>query len=369
LTRPRNSSGAPFLIQGFEPLFGDNWTEGAQLKNKLDESTCCFGTGVLLRHIQALQQEIDGVRMGKDIEYIHRMRVASRRLRSALPIFAGCFPSRKVIAWTREVRKITRALGVARDTDVQIDLVKGIISSLPAANLHDGLRRLILRQSQQRMKLQARVLLAVDELTGSGILTDMVDQFTTTLAQFPQALPNTRSLYQLGLNSLTLRLDEFLAYEQYIYFPEKITELHAMRIASKKLRYEMEIFAPLYPEELKSFLQAIRKTQETLGNIHDCDVWAITLPQFMEKERQRILKFYGSQSPFKRLIPGIEYFQKNRIEVRKQQYELFLLDWEKWKNGGLWEEFRGIVMHPISMVDKIFPASGFPTIPVTEEQP
>jgi CHAD domain-containing protein len=177
------------------------------LKTKLDESTCCFGTGVLSKHIQALQQEIDGVRMGKDLEYIHRMRVASRRLRSALPIFAGCYPTRKVITWTREVRKITRALGIARDTDVQIDLVKGILLSLPAANLHDGLRRLVLRLSQQRTRLQTRVLLAVDELTGSGILADMVNQFTTTLAQFPQALPNTRSLYQLGLNSLNLRLD------------------------------------------------------------------------------------------------------------------------------------------------------------------
>jgi CHAD domain-containing protein len=339
------------------------------LKTKLDESTCCFGTGVLLKHTQALQQEIEGVRMGQDIEYIHRMRVASRRLRSALPIFAGCFPARKILTWTREVRKITRALGMARDTDVQIDLVKQVLSSLPAANMQNGLRRVLLRLSQQRSKLQSKVLLAVDELTGSGILVGMTSQFNETLAQFPDPLPNTRSLYQLGFDSLDQHLDEFLAYEPHIYFPERAAELHAMRIAAKRLRYEMEIFAPLYPEELRSYLQAIRKAQDTLGNVHDCDVWAISLPQFMEKERRRILNFYGSQQPFNRLTPGIQFFEQNRLAARKEQYDIFLEDWLSWKTRGLWEEFRSVIRRPLSMVEKVFPAADFPHTPDPQVQP
>ena len=338
------------------------------MKAKLDESTCCFGTGVLLKHTLALQQEIEGVRLGQDIEYIHRMRVASRRLRSALPIFAGCFPSRKILAWSKSVRKITRALGIARDTDVQIDLVKQILASLPAPNMRNGVQRLLLRLSQQRLKLQTKVLLAVDELTGSGIVVDMTNQFNESLAQFPAALPNTHSLYQLGLDSLNLRLNEFLSYEQHINFPERIAELHAMRIAAKRLRYEMEIFAPLYPEELKAFLQAVRKAQDTLGNVHDCDVWAMTLPQFMEKERRRILKFYGSQQPFSPLVPGIQYFEQNRLSARKEQYELFLDDWKNWKNLGLWEEFRSVIQRPLSMVDRVFPASSFPQTPDVQVQ-
>jgi CHAD domain-containing protein len=339
------------------------------MKTKLDESTCCYGTGVLLKHIQALQQEIEGVRMAQDIEYIHRMRVASRRLRSALAIFTGCLPARKISAWTREIRQITSALGNARDTDVQIDLVRQVFSNLPSANLQPGLRRLLLRLSQQRGSLQLKVLLALDELTGSGILAEMTAHFNESMADFPETLPNTRTLYQLGFDSLNLRLDEFLAYEQYIFFPERAAELHAMRIAAKRLRYEMEIFAPLYPEELKSHLQAIRKAQETLGNTHDCDMWAITLPQFMEKERQRILKFYGNLRPYSRLVPGIQYFSENRLAVRKQEYESFLQDWQKWKTHGLWEEFRGVISRPLSMVDKVFPAPGFPHNQDTQAQP
>jgi hypothetical protein len=93
------------------------------------------------------------------------------------------------------------------------------------------------------------------------------------------------------------------------------------------------------------------------------------LPQFMEKERRRILKFYGSQQPFNRLAHGIQYFQQNRLLVRKEQYELFLDDWQKWKNNGLWEEFRSVIRRPLSMVNRVFPASGFPGTPDTQVQP
>ncbi len=252
---------------------------------------------------------------------------------------------------------------------MQIDLVRQVFSSLPSANLQPGLRRLLMRLTQRRVGLQSKVLQTLDELTGSGILAEMATHFNEALAQFPEPLPNTRALYQLGFDSLNLRLDEFLSFEQYIYDPERAAELHAMRIASKRLRYEMEIFAPLYPEELKIYLQAIRKAQETLGNIHDCDVWAITLPQFMEKERQRILKFYNTQRPFSRLVPGIQYFQQNRLEVRKQQYDIFLQDWQKWKDRGAWEEFRSVIKRPMSLVDKVFPAPGIPYNQDTQAQP
>ena len=48
------------------------------------------------------------------------MRVASRRLRAALPLFRTCFPAKQYTRWMHEIAIITRALGEARDTDVQI---------------------------------------------------------------------------------------------------------------------------------------------------------------------------------------------------------------------------------------------------------
>src|SRR5690606_40534063 len=55
---------------------------------------------------------------------LHRMRVASRRMRSALTIFRASFPKKDFKEIDRDVRKVTRALGEARDLDVQLEVVQ-----------------------------------------------------------------------------------------------------------------------------------------------------------------------------------------------------------------------------------------------------
>ena len=85
---------------------------------------CVFGVNRLLPLIDVLSTEVAGVRAADDIEPVHRMRVASRRLRAALPLFSACFPEKDYRHWMREIKKITRALGNARDTDVQIAFLK-----------------------------------------------------------------------------------------------------------------------------------------------------------------------------------------------------------------------------------------------------
>ena len=81
---------------------------------------CWFGIRSLPPLLEAFEKEIEGVKASEDIEYIHRMRVASRRLRAALPLFRRCFPQKQYARWMHEIAGITQALGMARDMDVQI---------------------------------------------------------------------------------------------------------------------------------------------------------------------------------------------------------------------------------------------------------
>ena len=75
--------------------------------------------------LDALVGQIHGVRENKDTESVHQTRVASRRLRAALGMFAECFDSKKTAGWRRRLRRLTRGLGAARDLDVQIAYVQG----------------------------------------------------------------------------------------------------------------------------------------------------------------------------------------------------------------------------------------------------
>ena len=93
----------------------------------------------------------DGVLDTRDIERVHDMRVASRRLRAVLEIFAPCFPRSEFKGVLRDVKQLADALGERRDPDVHIDALQAFSKALAAAN-KPGVARLVedLRARQTR---------------------------------------------------------------------------------------------------------------------------------------------------------------------------------------------------------------------------
>jgi CHAD domain-containing protein len=69
-----------------------------------------------------------------DIERVHDMRVATRRLRAALEIFEPCFPAPRYREALREVKAVADALGERRDADVAIAALERFAASRPAAD-------------------------------------------------------------------------------------------------------------------------------------------------------------------------------------------------------------------------------------------
>jgi CHAD domain-containing protein len=74
----------------------------------------------------------EGVLDTGDIERVHDMRVATRRLRAVMEVFAPCFPKKPHRAALRDVKRLADALGERRDPDVHIDALEGIASALTA---------------------------------------------------------------------------------------------------------------------------------------------------------------------------------------------------------------------------------------------
>ena len=74
----------------------------------------------------------EGVLDTSDIERVHDMRVATRRLRAVMEVFAPCFPRKRHRAALRDVKRLADALGERRDPDVHVDALEGIASALTA---------------------------------------------------------------------------------------------------------------------------------------------------------------------------------------------------------------------------------------------
>ncbi|HWP33461.1 MAG TPA: CHAD domain-containing protein [Solirubrobacterales bacterium] len=85
-----------------------------------------------------------------DPERVHDMRVATRRLRAALEIFAPCFPRKPRRKGLRRVKALADALGECRDVDVEIELLEGVAAELAGADREAVARLLAGMRGEQR---------------------------------------------------------------------------------------------------------------------------------------------------------------------------------------------------------------------------
>jgi len=75
-----------------------------------------------------------GVLSLDDVEPVHDMRVATRRLRAALEMFRPCFPRKRYRAALKPLKALADALGERRDRDVSIEFLQGFLDDAPAAD-------------------------------------------------------------------------------------------------------------------------------------------------------------------------------------------------------------------------------------------
>lgn len=293
-----------------------------------------YGAEQLRQRMLAVFVEMEGTRQGEDIEYLHRLRVASRRLRSALSLFGEAISPEDARRWTREVRSLTRALGPARDTDVQIDVVRDNLARQEDPALRRGVRRLLLRLSQRRDHLQDCVVSGLERFERSGVIEQMNKKLSRVPASKP---PYPPELYSLAREAILHRLTGFLSYAEFVPQPDRAEELHTMRIAAKRLRYTLENFLPLLDGAVEPHLKAAKQAQEALDAIHDCDVWLAGLPAFLEEERERTRLYFGHTGPFRRISFGVLAFQADREQERQRHYNRFVGKWQGWQQAGFWE--------------------------------
>jgi len=314
-----------------------------------ERGQCRFAAQRLVPRLRAFIKEIDGVREGSNPEHVHWMRVASRRLRSALPLFAPCFPEKKYRRWMEGIKAITGALGNARDTDVQILFLSSYAEEhLPVFKGDRGVSSLIELLHKQRERQQADVLAALTLLENGNTaeeITAVLHEFTKTKRTKNDEPELPAELYHAAAGNIGLVLDGMLSHDAAIHNPEDTEGHHMARIAAKKLRYTLEVYRPLYPNRLKSSLLHIKKLQESLGTLHDCDVWVQFLAGVVAQRHQvlsgqdtsRALANDLGEPP---LEPDVTQLLLDRKNERDTIYRELLASWEDCKSRNVWEHLH-----------------------------
>ena len=298
----------------------------------------------LRKQVKQLAQHLGDVRLSEDIEPIHRARVASRRLRAALGMFRACWKPKQVKAWNKQLRRLARNLGEARDYDVLIEFLASSLAGVSDRVLVPGIACLLSHVERQRQRVQPRVLKAIARLENKGVLKAMQVAVRSILGEAEDAefVAGEYALGQAGKN-VRERLKKLLDESPGLAEPGQHERHHAMRIAAKRLRYTLELARPVYSSDLAGVGDAVKKLQTLLGEVHDCDVWVEKFKEFAHKESGEIRVYFGSSQRFERLRHGLDYLRQERKDRRCQVFGELVTFWQELKDQGVWDRLATIV--------------------------
>ena len=307
------------------------------MKPRVHEACLQLAARSLRRQVKQLTRQVEGIRKAEDVEFVHRARVASRRLRTALGVFGDCVPADRVDLWRREVRRVGRGLGEARDLDVQILFLRDVLGRLPERAYGPGIARALVHCERKRERLQPEVLEATHRLLASRVLPQMLAAAGKLLPDDGDAptVPGA-PLFEHAEKHVLGRLDELQAVGRCLADPLNAPQHHAMRIAAKRLRYTIEVYRPACAGLLDQPIEVLKQLQTLLGDVHDCDVWVEQLGRLLEKQAKRLRRLYGHAGPLLSLKAGIEYLQAERRRHRDEVFRQLVECWDRLDREGYW---------------------------------
>jgi CHAD domain-containing protein len=195
---------------------------------------------------------------------VHQARVATRRLREAVPVLGTGLKHSKAGKARRKIRRLTRALGTVRELDVSLHLVDELMqqTSLPR-NALEEIRRHVIEERDRRRKVMLERLEDVD-----------IEKLGRRLESVAEALDGSldeawRPVLAARLAKRATRLEEAGGNAGQLYAPER---LHDVRIAAKKLRYGLELAADSGVKAAAPLVRRIKRIQDLLGRLHDLQV-------------------------------------------------------------------------------------------------
>jgi CHAD domain-containing protein len=234
-------------------------------------------THYLAANIGVLVAKLPGIRDG-DPEAIHDARVATRRIREALPIVQTALPNIDLGPVEVTAQKAGRALGDARDLTVALDLIQELERRAPQIALSVSALRydLLCEEAASKRRLVKKIdTLPIEEVRVIG------ERLKARAWWAACTNPVSRSVRRETLHAVRDQagsLRAVIVHASGVYFPKRA---HATRIDMKKLRYVLEIAQPAATPGL----ELLKKTQTLLGKLHD-----------REFLRERLERLEGAES-------------------------------------------------------------------------
>jgi CHAD domain-containing protein len=244
---------------------------------------------ILLRLLDTIEANIGGVLADTDTEFLHDLRVAVRRTRSALKLFGDALTGRggltegEVAFFAAEFKWVGDLTTPTRDLDVHLLDFDDTAHSLSAAKPDDlePFRAYLEQRRRREFRLLTRGLKSA---RFTGLTRDWRDKLTTIAQASPRArVASVRSGKDRGAAGETtgaLAMERTrAAFAKTVRRGAAITlespaeSLHDLRKRAKELRYALEFFAPLHDRaDQAKVVGELKRLQDCLGEFQDTEV-------------------------------------------------------------------------------------------------
>jgi CHAD domain-containing protein len=270
-----------------------------------------------------------------DPEGVHSMRVASRRLRSTMRDFLPYVPKRSFTSVIKQLKSLADALGAVRDQDVAIQALEEIAQKAPGeypAALRESIEKRKELREEQRKKLKA--------VLGKNELAKLQTDFTAALeeavatAERKNKRATTLTFTAVSGNIIRDLLKEFEKRTAGLFTPLDVEALHDLRIATKRLRYAIELAVTCFDHSIAAHAKRAARIQTTLGDLHDCDTWIVTIGKEIARVRKQ-----KAEPQLSALIWLLNHFTR----LRTKHLQRAFICWREWEAHDVSEQLRAAV--------------------------
>lgn len=219
---------------------------------------------VVSETLRQLQANAPGVLAGDDIEFVHQMRIALRRLRSTKKAFAGLLTDAAWQSVEEDIKWLAKLLGAARDLDV---FLTQTLPPIEAARHADAdFSPLKLAVLKRRNVLRRKIRIALNSARYRALTRRLQAWCDETPPQPASDSCRLRKFTRRSLNKRRSQVDRLARNWQALDREQR----HELRKKAKALRYAVEFFSALYPTKaVKRYLAKLQSVQQILGVLND----------------------------------------------------------------------------------------------------
>jgi CHAD domain-containing protein len=257
----------------------ETWLEGVSPEDR----TGAVAARTLQSRLEAVLRRLPlaAEKAEEDVEYVHHLRVWTRRATAALHLYEELIPRRRFLWLKKQLKRVRRAANDARDCDVLV----GRLRARPSGR---GVKRWLEQVRAERAEAQ-KALVAVHARLGHG------DRFARRIGKL---LQRVRSRGEEKVGGAAARFGEWArehlrrAAERFFGAvpadPADEAALHQLRIRGKELRYQMELLAGAFPDSCRTHLYpTVEAMQDRLGEVNDLATATARLRQKIEAAGDR----------------------------------------------------------------------------------